>query len=92
MDRIVSKLQASIIGVNPEFTAALANVNIGLTLFKVEAPKQYHGLGERLSVAGRDNSPALQTAGKLAILFKGICADTPKLIAAYCTRVSEVAE
>lgn len=76
-----------------ENTLALANFNFDFSLYKVEAPKEFDGLGAALSLRRRDeaeNGFQHRTARRLGALFEQILPDVPYLIQAYGKRASEV--
>ena len=90
-----SQLTAALSFAKLEVAPALANVNFDFTLWKVQAPKEYHGVGEALSSLRReeaeDGTPHV-TARKLGALFDGLLPSTPELIKAYGRRASEISE
>lgn len=72
---------------------AAANLNFDFCLVKYEAPKEYQQLGKLLSNKRKNDAETGKshiTARRLAALFSGVCPDTPKLVAAYGKRVSEI--
>lgn len=75
-------------------TAALLNVNFDFSLYKIEAPKEFEGVGSHLSLAKRKiaESGSLHiTARKLGALFERLIPPIPELTKAYGTRASEIA-
>lgn len=89
------RLQAALAAATSDITLAAANINFDFTLVKNEAPKEYHSLGSALSKISKEQAEfgsAHITARRLGALFGDICPSTPKLIKAYGTRVSEIAE
>ncbi|GES59373.1 hypothetical protein ATEIFO6365_0003065400 [Aspergillus terreus] len=89
------RLQAALAAATSDITLAAANINFDFTLVKNEAPKEYHSLGSALSKTSKEQAEfgsAHITARRLGALFGDICPSTPKLIKAYGTRVSEIAE
>ncbi|QIW98117.1 hypothetical protein AMS68_003635 [Peltaster fructicola] len=90
----ISRLQASLAQATNEVTVAAANINFDFTLIKCEAPKEYHPLGNSLSrwrKTEAESGRVHATARRLGALFEGVCPPTPKLIAAYGLRASEIA-
>ena len=91
----ISRLQASLAAVTNDLTIAAANINFDFTLVKYEAPKEYQAFGQNLSRKRKDDAETGTihvTARRLGALFDGICPQTPKLVKAYGTRVSEISE
>ena len=89
----LSKFGASISSAVNEDSLALAAVKFDFTLVKFEAPAEYSDLGSALSTIRRTNAEdgaAHKTARKLGALFEQLILSTPKLIAAYGTRSSEI--
>jgi len=91
----LGKFQASLNSVTQETSVALANLNVDLSLFKVEAPPEYRELGVALSRrqrAAAEDGPPHTTARRLGSLFQSIIPETPCLIRAYGQRASEIAQ
>lgn len=66
--------------------AALANSYISLSLFKVEAPVEYHGLRTALSsrrVENAEDGSLHRTARKLGVFFQAFILPIPDLVKAY---------
>ncbi|KAF7507750.1 hypothetical protein GJ744_010179 [Endocarpon pusillum] len=83
----------SLLSATNENNVALATFNFDFTLLKVEAPTEFSGLASALSSYRRNDAEEglpHKTARRLGALFQDIIPPTPKLIAAYGTRVSEV--
>jgi hypothetical protein len=90
---------------NPQFSGALmsavnqnnialANISFEFPLIKIEAAKEYHGLGMALSPRRRENAEAgslHRTARKLGSLFEQLIPPISVLAEAYGQRVSEIA-
>ena len=77
-----------------EATMALVNANFDFSIVKMEAPIEYRGLGDRLSLRRRQEAEDGQvhvTARKLGALFADDLPMIPSLIRAYGTRASEIA-
>ena len=78
-----------------EFAPALANLNFDFSLWKVEAPKEFDGVGSALSTIRRDeaeNGSTHITARKLGALFQAILPSTPNLTRAYGQRASKISQ
>lgn len=91
----INRLQASLAQATNEITVAAANINFDFTLVKYEAPKEYQVLGNNLSSKRKHDAElgsSHVTARRLGALFQGVCPSTPKLVKAYGSRVSEIAE
>lgn len=76
-----------------ENTLALASLNFDFSLYKVEAPREFQGLGDALSIKRRYEAEAgspHRTARKLGALFDQVLPSTPELIKGYGRRVSEI--
>lgn len=72
---------------------SLANLNIDFTLAKLEAPTEFRGLGNSLSLWRRtvaETGAAHRTARKLGALFEETATIPDSLYAAYGLRVSEI--
>ena len=89
----VGRVAASVVSGTNENTLALANFNVDFTLIKLEAPKEYKGLGTALSRRRLENAeqgPLHRTARKLGALFEQIIPPIKTLVEAYGRRVSEI--
>ncbi|KAI0430032.1 hypothetical protein F5Y09DRAFT_308589 [Xylaria sp. FL1042] len=89
----LGKINNSLVSATNENTLALANLNFDFSMVKIQAPKEYAELGHALGVVRREsaeNGTAHRTARKLGALFEALMPSTPKLIAAYGTRCSEI--
>jgi hypothetical protein len=78
-----------------ENNIALAILNFDFTLLKVEAPAEFGVLASALSTYRRNDAEhglPHKTARRLGALFEDVISSTPKLIAAYGNRVSEVVQ
>lgn len=72
---------------------SLANLNFDFSLVKLEAPAEFRGLGNSLSLWRRtaaENGAAHRTARKLGALFEQTATIPDSLYAAYGLRVSEI--
>ena len=91
----LGQLTTSALSGTLDTTVALANFNFNFTLCKVEAPKEFDGVGAQLSDARRQDAefgPSHITARKLGALFEGLIPPTPSLIRAYGVRASEISK
>ena len=89
----IGQLTSSFFSGTNENTLALANFNVDISLVKLEAPKEFLGLGSTLSTQRRTNAedgPIHKTLRRLGCLFEQIIPLTPKLIKAYGLRSSEI--
>ncbi|KAL1866713.1 hypothetical protein Daus18300_006657 [Diaporthe australafricana] len=92
---LISKVVASAVSIPNELSLAVANLNLDFTLIKLEAPNEFKALQKSLSPFRREEAEAgglHRTARKLGALFHGVVAVAPDLLAAYGSRVSEIAE
>jgi hypothetical protein len=91
----LGRVAASLVsGVN-ENTFALVNLNFDFALEKLEAPREFYGLGASLTKQRRslaEEGTAHRTARRLGQLFEDIAPDTPHLIRAYGSRASEISQ
>ncbi|TRX90100.1 hypothetical protein FHL15_009019 [Xylaria flabelliformis] len=89
----VGKITPSLLSASNEVNVALATFNLDFSLMKIEAPKEFHGVRDALSVPRRSNAEEGQahiTARKLGALFESIIPPIPHLIEAYGKRVSAI--
>ncbi|KAF3910689.1 hypothetical protein ABW21_db0207196 [Orbilia brochopaga] len=89
------KLAASAVTGSVENTLALVNLNFDFSLVKLEAPKEFEGVGSALSPLRRSEAEEGRThatARKLAALFEQHLPQTPKLLKAYGQRASEISQ
>lgn len=84
----------SIFGLTQETSLALANIHFDFSLYKVEAPVEFQGLGRELTArrkqAAEEGTPHI-TARKLGALFRLALPSTPALVKAYGRRATEIA-
>lgn len=88
-----SRLTNSLLSATNENTLALASFNLDFSLIKLEAPKEFQGLGSTLSKQRRNNAedgPLHKTLRRLGCLFEQVVPSTPELIKAYGLRSSEI--
>jgi len=91
----LNKFCAALGSIHNENTLALANINFDFALFKCDAPKEFHGLGNSLSDKRRiaaESGTAHRIARKLGALSEQVLPTAPELIAAYGRRVSEISQ
>ena len=91
----ISKLTPSAINTALEVAPALANLNFDFSLYKIEAPKEFNGVGSALSTFRRDeaeNGMPHATARKLGALFDSVLPATPNVTRAYGQRASEISQ
>lgn len=92
---MANKITAAFAAATQETTLALANLSFDLALIKVEAPKEYSGVGQHLSKKRRDaaeNGDEHVIARRLGALFRQALPLTPALITAYGSRCSEISK
>lgn len=95
MSSLSGKLTAAVTAFQNETSLSLANLNVDFTLVKYEAPKEFYGLGETISIerkADAEHGRLHRTARKLGALFEGVLPSTPSLLKAYGKRVSEISQ
>ena len=91
----IGRVTAALSSVYNENSVALANLNFDFTLFKLEAPREFSGIGSTMSLWRRENAesgPQHRTARKLGALFHGLLPPIPELLRMYGRRVSEIAQ
>lgn len=91
----IGKLTASAASGSVEIAPALANFNFDFALYKIEAPKEFEGVGAALSTFRRqeaENGASHITARKLGALFEQLLPPVPELIRAYGQRASEISQ
>jgi len=89
----LGRLTNAIVAANNENTLQLAGFNIDFSLLKVEAPKEFMGLGAVLSQQRKSNAedgPLHRTARKLGALFEQLLPSTPNLIRVYGKRATNI--
>ncbi|KAI1127780.1 hypothetical protein F5Y10DRAFT_277882 [Nemania abortiva] len=77
-----------------ESTQTLANLHFDFSIVKVEAPQEFHDLGQRLTATRRETAEDGKlhvTARRLGAIFDSIVPQTPQLIKSYGLRASEIA-
>ncbi|KAJ2986287.1 hypothetical protein NUW58_g5100 [Xylaria curta] len=77
-----------------ESTQTLANLQFDFSIVKVEAPREFHDLGQHLTPAGRETAEDGKlhiTARRLGAIFDSLLPQTPQLIKSYGLRASEIA-
>ncbi|KAM0797958.1 hypothetical protein BDR22DRAFT_881872 [Usnea florida] len=91
----ISKMIPAALNSTLEIAPTLLNINFDFSLWKVEAPKEFDGVGFALSSARRDkaeNGLPHATAQKLGALFEAEVPSFPKLLSAYGQRASEISQ
>lgn len=91
----VSKLTASTASGTLEIAPTLANFNFDFALYRIEAPKEFEGVGAALSTFRRQDAESGMshiTARKLGALFDQLLPPVPELIKAYGQRASEISQ
>jgi hypothetical protein len=91
----IGRVTAALTSVHNENAVSLANLNFDFTLVKLEAPKEFHGLGATISQrrkADAESGTLHKTARKLGALFEKVIPHTPALYRVYGTRVSEISK
>lgn len=89
----LGRITNAIVAASNENTLQLAGFNVNFSLLKVEAPKEFMGLGAVLSRKRKMNAedgPLHRTARKLGALFEQIVPSTPSLIRAYGKRATAI--
>ncbi|KAI1196657.1 hypothetical protein F5X97DRAFT_304374 [Nemania serpens] len=77
-----------------ESTQTLANFQFDFSIVKVEAPREFHDLGQRLTPARRETAEDGKlhiTARRLGAIFDSLIPQTPQLVKSYGLRASEIA-
>ncbi|KAL2064516.1 hypothetical protein VTL71DRAFT_3653 [Oculimacula yallundae] len=89
----IGRITAALTSIHNENAVSLANLNFDFTLVKLEAPREYNGLGANISKLRKveaEEGVLHKTARKLGALFKEILPPAEDLFRAYGTRVSEI--
>lgn len=89
----ISSIKFSGLSAANENALALANIKLDFSIWKVDAPVEFQGLGSALSL-GRQHNAELgmphRTARRLGALFEDIIPSTPNLISPYGKRVTNI--
>ncbi|KAF7559562.1 hypothetical protein G7046_g4599 [Stylonectria norvegica] len=89
----IGRLTFGAVGVSNEVTMAAVNLNFDFSLVKMEAPPEYNGLRDVLSIRrvkeAEEGEPHM-IARRLGALFEPLIPPIPNLIKAYGSRVSEI--
>ena len=91
----LNRLTPAAISNTVEVSPALANLNFDFSLWKLEAPREFDGVGSSLSTIRRDdaeNGTPHTTARKLGALFESILPSTPRVTTAYGQRASDISQ
>lgn len=89
----IPNFSGSIIAANNQNVAGLVNFNLDVSLVRCNAPKEFSTIGPALSLNRRNEAEGGQQhklARRLGFLFNDIVPQTPKLIKAFGTRVSDI--
>ncbi|RYP14753.1 hypothetical protein DL765_006168 [Monosporascus sp. GIB2] len=87
------KLTTALVAGTNENTLALANLNLDVSMVKVQVPTEYRGLDAALTSKRREvaeEGSAHRTARRLGILFQDVLPATPELIRIYGRRATEI--
>lgn len=90
---LIGKIQGALTSLSKENILALANMNFNFSVFKMEAPPEFTGLGDALSARRREEAEDglyHRIARRLGALFVDVIPSIPELIRAYWKRVSEI--
>ncbi|OAL29152.1 hypothetical protein AYO20_09305 [Fonsecaea nubica] len=93
MSQIFGKVTNAVLSGTNETSFSLANLNLGFSLVKLEAPIEFQPLGSALSLQRRRTAELgshHQTARLLGALFSHVAPNAPKLLRAFGQRVSEI--
>lgn len=91
----IGKFALSLASGVQETTLALANLSFDFAMIRLEAPKEYQGLGTALSKRRKheaEQGTVHATARRLGALFADEMPAIPNLSRAYGLRASEIAE
>ena len=91
----INKLITSATEFSLEVAPALANINFDFSLYKVQPPKEFEGVGSALSNIRREEAETGMshvTARKLGALFERLLPSTPRLTRAYGERASQISQ
>lgn len=86
---------ASLISAKNENTAALVNVNLDISLYRCDPPKEFLPIGSALAPWRKqeaEDGELHKTACRLGFLFHELVPETPSLMRCYGTRASEIME
>jgi hypothetical protein len=89
----LGRLTNSIVSAINENNISLANLNFDFSLVTVQVPPEYTRLGSALTVRRRENAEngaAHRTARRLGALFESVIPNTPRLLAVYGQRASQI--
>ena len=91
----IRRITAAAAAAYNENQISLINLNFDFTLMKLEAPKEFGGLGSIMSLKRKTNAESgafHRTARKLGALFQGTLPEIRELTKAYGIRASEIAQ
>lgn len=89
----IGKITNSLLSATNENNVSLININLDVSLFRCEPPPEFTPVASALTHQRRkeaENGKLHKTASRLGFLFHDILPDTPKLIKAFGTRISEI--
>jgi hypothetical protein len=89
----LSRVVNAVASATSELTVAAVNLNINFALIKLEAPAEFQGLGDGLTLRRKQEAEVgspHQVARLLGALFEDMLPPTPNLVKAYGTRASKV--
>lgn len=91
----IGKLMPSAANFQVEISPAIANLNFDFSLYKVQPPVEFEGVGSALSCLRREEAEGGRshiTARKLGALFGALLPSIPQLIKTYGNRASEISQ
>lgn len=89
----VPNISGSVVAANNQNIAGLVNINLDVSLVRCNPPVEFSTIGPALSLQRRREAEGGQQhklACRLGFLFNDIVPQTPKLIKAFGTRVSDI--
>lgn len=89
----IPNFSGSIVAANNQNVAGLVNFNLDVSLVRCSPPEEFSTIGPALSLHRRNEAEGGQQhklACRLGFLFNDIVPETPKLIKAFGTRVSDI--
>ncbi|KAK4196907.1 hypothetical protein QBC40DRAFT_208336 [Triangularia verruculosa] len=90
---LLGKIDVSAVSFKNENAAALVNINLDFSLYRCTPSPEFQPIGSALTVARKreaETGELHRTASKLGFLFAEVVPDTPKLLKAFGTRVTEI--
>lgn len=89
----IPNLSGSVVAANNQNIAGLVNINLDVSLVRCSPPEEFSTIGPALSLHRRKEAEGgrqHKIACRLGFLFNDIVPETPKLIKAFGTRVSDI--